>query len=43
MKVAETAAGEEDEALDCSVVFEAESEEKDVMNRPPRKPNAPVL
>jgi Ca2+-transporting ATPase len=27
----------------CSVVFEAESEEKDVMNRPPRKPNAPVL
>ena len=27
----------------CSVVFEAESEEKDVMNRPPRKPNTPVL
>ncbi len=27
----------------CSVVFEAESEEKNVMNRPPRKPNAAVL
>ncbi len=27
----------------CSVVFESESEEKDVMGRPPRKPNAPVL
>ena len=27
----------------CSVVFESETEEKDVMGRPPRKPNAPVL
>ena len=27
----------------CSVVFESEREEKDVMRRPPRKPNAPIL
>ena len=27
----------------CSVVFEAESEESDVMNRPPRAPNAPLF
>ena len=27
----------------CSVVFESESEEKDVMRRPPRKPGTPVL
>jgi Ca2+-transporting ATPase len=27
----------------CSVVFESETEEKDVMGRPPRKPGAPVL
>ena len=27
----------------CSVIFESESEEKDVMRRPPRKPDAPVL
>jgi Ca2+-transporting ATPase len=27
----------------CSVVFESESEEQDVMRRPPRKPGAPVL
>jgi Ca2+-transporting ATPase len=27
----------------CSVVFESEQEESDVMRRPPRKPNSPVL
>lgn len=27
----------------CSVVFEAEKEETDVMRRPPRRPNTPVL
>jgi Ca2+-transporting ATPase len=27
----------------CSVVFESEGEEKDVMRRPPRKPSDPVL
>jgi P-type Ca2+ transporter type 2C len=27
----------------CSVVFESETEEKNVMARPPRKPDAPVL
>jgi Ca2+-transporting ATPase len=27
----------------CSVVFEAEREESDVMNRPPRKPKEPLL
>ena len=27
----------------CSVVFEAEGEERDVMQRPPRSPNTPVL
>ncbi|HEY8947444.1 MAG TPA: cation-translocating P-type ATPase [Rhizomicrobium sp.] len=27
----------------CSVVFEAEKEEKNVMRRPPRRPDAPVL
>ena len=27
----------------CSVVFESESAEADVMRRPPRRPNAPVL
>lgn len=27
----------------CSVVFESESEERDVMARPPRRPDAPVL
>ncbi|CAN5878688.1 HAD-IC family P-type ATPase [soil metagenome] len=27
----------------CSVVFEAESEEADVMHRPPRAPNAPLF
>ena len=27
----------------CSVVFEAEAEEGDVMSRPPRRPDAPVL
>lgn len=27
----------------CSVVFEAETEERDVMRRPPRQPDAPVL
>lgn len=27
----------------CSVVFEAESEESNVMNRPPRAPNAPLF
>ena len=27
----------------CSVVFESEREERDVMHRPPRKPGAPVL
>ena len=27
----------------CSVVFEAEPEEKDVMTRPPRKPDAPLF
>jgi len=27
----------------CSVVFEAEAEEADVMTRPPRKPNAPLF
>lgn len=27
----------------CSVIFESESEEKDVMRRPPRRPDAPVL
>jgi Ca2+-transporting ATPase len=27
----------------CSIVFESEREEKDVLRRPPRRPNAPVL
>jgi P-type Ca2+ transporter type 2C len=27
----------------CSIVFEAEPEEADVMNRPPREPNAPLF
>ena len=27
----------------CSVVFESEAEERDVMRRPPRRPNSPVL
>jgi Ca2+-transporting ATPase len=27
----------------CSIVFEAEPEEKDVMNRPPRKPQEPLF
>ncbi|MDE2465935.1 MAG: cation transporting ATPase C-terminal domain-containing protein, partial [Alphaproteobacteria bacterium] len=27
----------------CSIVFEYETEEADVMRRPPRRPNAPVL
>lgn len=27
----------------CSVIFESEGEERDVMSRPPRKPNTPVL
>ena len=27
----------------CSVVFESETEESDIMRRPPRKPNTPVL
>ena len=27
----------------CSVIFESEREEKDVMQRPPRRPDAPVL
>lgn len=27
----------------CSVIFESESEEKNVMRRPPRRPEAPVL
>jgi Ca2+-transporting ATPase len=27
----------------CSIVFEAEQEEKDVMQRPPRKPNSSIL
>lgn len=27
----------------CSVVFESEGEERDVMRRPPRRPDAPVL
>jgi len=27
----------------CSVIFESESEEKDVMQHPPRRPDAPVL
>lgn len=27
----------------CSIVFESEQEEADVMRRPPRKPNSPVL
>jgi Ca2+-transporting ATPase len=27
----------------CSIVFEAEKEERDVMNRPPRRPDTPVL
>jgi len=27
----------------CSVIFESESEEKDVMQRPPRRPDTPVL
>src|SRR6185312_15347799 len=27
----------------CSVVFESEKEEKDVMRRPPRRPDAPVF
>jgi Ca2+-transporting ATPase len=27
----------------CSIAFEAEPEELDVMNRPPRKPNAPLF
>jgi Ca2+-transporting ATPase len=27
----------------CSIVFEAEQEERDVMNRPPRRPDTPVL
>ncbi len=27
----------------CSIVFEAESEEEDVMNRPPRNPRAPLF
>jgi len=27
----------------CSVIFESEREEKDVMQRPPRRPGAPVL
>jgi P-type Ca2+ transporter type 2C len=27
----------------CSLVFEAESDERDVMNRPPRAPNAPLF
>jgi Ca2+-transporting ATPase len=27
----------------CSIVFEAEPEEKDVMSRPPRKPDAPLF
>jgi P-type Ca2+ transporter type 2C len=27
----------------CSVVFEAEPEEEDVMHRPPREPNSPLL
>lgn len=27
----------------CSIVFEAEEEEKDVMQRPPRNPNIPLL
>lgn len=27
----------------CSVVFESEKEEADVMRRPPRKPNSPIL
>jgi Ca2+-transporting ATPase len=27
----------------CSIVFESEAEEEDVMRRPPRAPNAPIL
>ena len=27
----------------CSLAFEAETEEKDIMNRPPRQPNEPLL
>jgi P-type Ca2+ transporter type 2C len=27
----------------CSVVFESEPEERDVMDRPPRRPNSPVM